>query len=358
MTDDEKILTLLRKLDPVKEEATEKKPNENTQGSVTGFGNPERTPTPDSNKAAEQATGNTTAEQLMNQGGTGSATSQAGNLAQNRYTENAEKVNPNINTDWIKNNPWGNVNDMSYSDTLNLARLADAFNAQRGWFAPNVSPLSRGGEGGGIHTNMIQNPQLNTQEQKQADLNRQYASQRMSYDLARQDRSKNIPVTMEEAIAKGILDKGQQQDLINLGFGDQVRRDIWNNIYNKEYSQNLTERIQQFAADVAQQENWENANFLLNVFSRNPTLAVITAQQFNNTQMPSFETWLEDTSIMDQLNKQGLTPNDPRTLQWYQSCMMALAANKTYMTAAGTMGMLGQGIAGFGSSIFNPGGNR
>ena len=354
MTDDEKILALLRKLDPAGDTEDKKDTSPIAQGTPT-LPNANKTPTPDADKSAEQATSNKTAEQLMNQGGTGNATNQAGNLAQNRYAQNAEKVNPNINTDWVKNNPWGNVNDMSYSDTLNLARLADAFNAQRGWFAPNVNPLSRGGEGGGIHTNMIQNPQLNTQEQKQMDLNRQYASQRMAYDQARQDKSKNIPITMEEAIAKGILDKGQQQDLINLGFGDQLRRDIWNNIYNKEYSQNITERMQQFAADLAQQEAGENANFLMNVFAKDPTLAVITAQMLSNgAQMPSYETWLSNNQIAGQLQKQGIDPRSAQALQTYYAVRAMMSMESIFNTTAATMGSLGQGIAGFGSSIFNP----
>ena len=358
MTDDEKLLQLLRKLDPAKDTKEDKKP---VNASAIASGVPvmpgaTRTELPDAGVSAEEAAANGVANDMINQGGTGAGTGTAGDIAQNRYAHNAGKANPYMDIDWVKKSRWGNYNNMSYNNTLGLSRLADAFNAQRAWFAPSVNPLSRGGEGGGVKINLVQNPTINTEEQRAMGINRQLAAQRGSFDLARQDRSQNVPITLEEAVSKGILNAGQQKDLQNLGFGDQLRRDIWNKIYNAEYSQSLSERMQQFAADLAQQEAGENAEFLMKTFAKDPTLAVMTAQMLGaGAQMPSMETWLNNSYIANQLQERGIDPRSAQAQQYYYAIRAMITMNNIYNTTAMTMGSLGQGILGAGASIFNPG---
>lgn len=350
MSDEEKLLDLIRKLDPVKDEPKEPV-KETTSLQVP---NVQASGTPDPTVAAQQAVTNPTSQEIMQQAATATGTQAGGNAAQGRYEQNAVQVNPQLNRDLVKRSNWENVNNRSYNDTLALSRLADAFNAQRSWFAPSVNPLSRGGEGGGVQINAIQNPQVSTQEQRAMDMNRNLYTQRSQQDIARQGRSRDIPITLEEAIAQGILDKGQQYDMMNMGFSDQLRKDIWNRMFNDEYSNDIRERFAQYAADLQQQETAENANRLYSIFAKDPTLAVITAQQYG-TQMPSVGTWLNNRFVMTQLNNMGISPNSAEAYQAYKAAQYMLAMEDMKYSASAMAGSIPYAIAGLQNGIPNNG---
>lgn len=356
MTEEAKLLELLRKLDPAGDDTAQNKP----QGTVVPTpANPEKSATdPGSNRvnadeAAKQATGNQTAQDLRNQGTTGQGSQTAGNEAQRNYRQNAEAANPQMTKDQLKESQWENWNNRSYNDTINMARLANALSKQTTWLSPTLNPMSRGGEGGGYSVNTIANPELNTLEQQATGIAARGAAQRQSQDIARQGRSYDLPVTIEEAVAKGIVDSGTQRNLMDLGVSQQLMTDIWNNIYNQEYSNDIRERFAQYARQLARYENTQDAKHLLAIYEKDPTLAVITAQHWG-TQMPSIETWLDNQDIMTALNNMGATTPAQKKQAFLATRYMKSVEN-LQASAALARATVPAAITGFGTSVLNPG---
>jgi len=354
MTSEEsKLVDLLRKLDPV----TENKGDEKKEATVKNYiaaDKPTTTDKPDPNSVASTAVSNDTAQALRSTGGTGVSTQAAGDIAQDRYKQTGALANKNINNDTIQNSDWENYNKRSYDDTLNMSRLANAFNAQRAWFAPTLKPMSRGGEGGGYSLNIVQNPQLNTEEQQAMAINRGLAGQRGAAEVERQNRSRNIPVSIEEAIAKGTVDRGVQRDMLDLGMSQQMINDVWNKMYNGEYSQNFQERIAQYMSDLKQYETQETSKQLLDMYAKNPILATMTAQAWG-TQMPSFDTWITQSNIARVLQDSGISPDSPQAYQLFNITSYSMAMDAARDAASAATGMATNAIAGLHTGVVNRG---
>ena len=195
--------------------------------------------------------------------------------------------------------PFANYNNMSWDQTQRLSRLADAYNARTrrkaGTFtADGITQMD----------DWQQNPQIQTEEMRRADLTRQGLGQQQSYALGRANEILAYPQKLNEMFDQAGLQADQAAMEINRNFADYARRAQYDMEFRAEFQQALQKDLLYWTQEMSQYQNGKVASILYNEMAHNPQYAQWLASNLTNSVLPSHQQYLAGL-ITNQIMRSG-----------------------------------------------------
>ena len=252
--------------------------------------------------AAASDKGNATSETIAENGRNARENLNQGSLNKAKngdlYKENMQ-FGSNIPVD----SPFANYNNMSWDQTQRLSRLADAYNARTrrkaGTFtADGITQMD----------DWQQNPQLQTEEMRRADLTRQGLGQQQAYALGRANEILAYPQKLNEMFDQAGLQADQAAMEINRNFADYARRAQYDMEFKAEFQQALQKDLLYWTQEMSQYQNGKVASMLYNEMASNPQYAQWLAFNLTNSVLPSHQQYLAGL-VTNQIMRSSMSQN-------------------------------------------------
>lgn len=218
----------------------------------------------------------------------------------NNFVDNPElqtRLDPNMNNPHASNNFRGNINGRSAGSTLQLSRLADAFNSQlhaspTDIGARSVTGSGISGPGTGIEgaTPKRWNP-IETQEMRQMRNNERLDEKQRGLDIDREARIRNYPLDLQQNADKMQSELASYSAKTGIDFGNLLKKSV----VGLEYDANGQTRLQQFMSafnlEIQNLTNDKIKNMLLK-YTNNPVVMQMLAQVYKaGFQSPALAQW-------------------------------------------------------------------
>ena len=241
------------------------------------------------------------------------------------------------NWNLAKDDPRGRFNERSFQNTMNMSRLADAYNNRLWQRAGTVGRTTAMYGSTDSHTNAPVQYNVQTEEMRQRDADRAVDSAARQSDIRRQASLLDYPLELQRSAdqAKQSLAKYQAQTGIDL------ERFIQKGIFDSEYTQSWNTYWQNLVYKFTQELGLNiNERLYKKIINLNYPFSQIYAYLQKGINVPNQLQMYAYQWINEMLNDPSLTPADRMQLS---TTMYGLVAG---MVARQGLGSFGQGIMG------------
>lgn len=197
----------------------------------------------------------------------------AGSNIENGY--NANQLYSNYGKDTIKNDPYGNLNNLSFNDTLDLSRRTDTLNnmVRRDPVSIGHRTNSSYGSQGIAFNDRQKNEGIETQEQRQMRMNEQLAQQRQSQTVSLLGDLDRYPLELRQQIDAARVRVAELIGTNEANLVDAFRRAIMDLAYVQTGQMTLQQAQAKFLMYLALNAKSRVVQKVYQLFQSDPELA-------------------------------------------------------------------------------------
>lgn len=235
-------------------------------------------------------------------------TSKAADAILNQYIPG--RIDPNYNKNQAKNNVQGNLNRLSFNDTLDQSRKADALNNRRWWRGEDIGARTNSGFGSsgvGIGRSTKYEP-IETEEMRQMAANRKLDEYTRNRQIGRAETAKDYNQRLQEN-----ADTLRFELASRIGMSEvDLLRSMQNAAFSVKYTEPNRNYISTVAQNMIQRLALENKNEVIQLAAKlykdNPVWADNYISNMLAGNMPSLKDSIESKAYTKILAAAG---NDP-----------------------------------------------
>ena len=225
----------------------------------------------------------------------------------NFQNDGMDQVNPQAKTNIPVEDPFGNYNNKTWEETLNLSRLADAYNNQRHWTPGNFNA-----DGTGAISQYAMNEPIQTEETRRGDIVRQGISQQQAYSLGRANEALSYPLELTKMFDKSWNTAQDAAMELRRNYADMVQRSRFDSEYRDMFRQALQKDIQRWTIELGQYEDNKVARAIWGEFSKNPQYSQYLASVMTNGVMPQINQYYAQEIVNEMMKTNPNVANDPQ----------------------------------------------
>lgn len=247
-----------------------------------------------------------------------------------------------------QNNPYGNLNNKTYNQTLNLSRMADRFNNHLDWEPGTVGRTTYHlGNVEGDTGKAYRRDPIETQEMRQMRANENIDA------LARQGQA-----GLQSDMNRYGLDLQRQSDTNQatfaqqLGLGqDDINRALQNALIQGEYTQpnsmQIQMKMQRFVQEIALESKTKLGQYLYNTYQKcGPVVASYISQVVSGQKGMSFDELLSSEYIQSAINASGARTSEEK-LEVYKTLYATLSTAAAQFMMQGAAQGFTQGLSNY-----------
>lgn len=238
-----------------------------------------------------------------------------------RHLENAydTRVMDNIYGQWDwnlgKNNPTGNLNNMSFNRTLDMSRLADAFNNRLYHRADprGIGNVHFSGESGGARTGSSgtwEKHEINTEEMRQMERNRSLDEKQRGRQIGRAEDVQDYRLGLRKQGDTAFSEAAKQEATNNIDWGNFLREQVFNEKYVREYETRLTKAVQEYVQNLPYHLKTVAADYIIKFGLEERTL--LTALM--NAGTPFSQQNRLMSQALDRIENMDMSPDERRAV--------------------------------------------